>query len=103
MKQSIKAYHPLLHPLTKLSELVKKAQEEVKMIGCCDGQRKLIRDCYEAGQQALILIGPEGDFTDEELALATNSGFQKITLGASRLRTETAGMVACQSISFVNL
>lgn len=103
MKQSIKAYHPVLHPLTKLNDLVKKATEEVKMVCSCEGQRKLIRDCYKPGQQALILIGPEGDFTEEELALAVKSGFQMISLGESRLRTETAGIAAVHSINFMNL
>jgi len=103
MKQSIKAFHPLLHPLTKLNDFVNHQFDGVKMIATCEGDRKLIRDCYQKGQQALILIGPEGDFTEEEIALARAQDFIPISMGESRLRTETAGIVACQSISFVNL
>jgi 16S rRNA (uracil1498-N3)-methyltransferase len=103
MKQSIKAFHPLLNPLTKFSEFIKKAEEEVKMIAACEGERKLIRECYRPGQQILILIGPEGDFTEEEITLSKINNFVPITLGTSRLRTETAGIVACHSVNFLNM
>lgn len=103
MKQSIKAYHPVINPLTKFNDFVKRVGEEVKMIACCEGGRKLIMECYKPGQKALILIGPEGDFSDEEITLAKAHDFVPITLGTSRLRTETAGVAACHSISFVNL
>lgn len=103
MKQSIKAFHPVLHPLTKVSDLVKAAAEDVKMIACCEGNRRFIRECYKPGQQAIILIGPEGDFTDEEVSLAQSNGFIPVSMGESRLRTETAGIVACQSVGFLNL
>jgi len=103
MKQSIKAYHPVVKPLAKFTDLLKNASEEVKMIACCEGERKLIRDCYKPGQQAMILIGPEGDFTEDEIALAKANGFIPITMGESRLRTETAGLTACLSINFLNL
>jgi 16S rRNA (uracil1498-N3)-methyltransferase len=102
MKQSVKAYHPLLHPLTKAGDLIKSAAEEVKMIAHCEGKRTLIKECYRPGQKALILIGPEGDFTDEEIALSQTANFHTITLGESRLRTETAGIAACFSINFLN-
>ena len=57
---------------------------------------------YTAGEDAVILIGPEGDFSEEEVAEAAKYGFVSITLGPSRLRTETAGVVACHSINFLN-
>jgi 16S rRNA (uracil1498-N3)-methyltransferase len=50
----------------------------------------------------LVLIGPEGDFTAEEVKLALENGFKGISLGQSRLRTETAGVVACHALSFIN-
>jgi 16S rRNA (uracil1498-N3)-methyltransferase len=103
MKQSIKAFHPILHPLTKFNDFVKIAGEDIKMIANCEGDRQLIRNCYKTGQQALILIGPEGDFTEEEISLAKSTGFTSVTLGNSRLRTETAGVAACHSIHFLNL
>jgi len=103
MKQSIKAFHPVLNPLTKFDDLINRAGEEVKMVACCEGERQLIRDCYQPGQKALILIGPEGDFTEEEMISAKNTDFIPVTLGNSRLRTETAGVAACHSIQFLNL
>ncbi|MDP4209616.1 MAG: 16S rRNA (uracil(1498)-N(3))-methyltransferase [Bacteroidota bacterium] len=103
MKQSIKAFHPVLNPLTKVTDLVERAGDEVKLIACCEGEREFIRNCYKPGQKVMILIGPEGDFTEEEVSLAKNTGFIPITLGESRLRTETAGIAACHSISFLNL
>jgi 16S rRNA (uracil1498-N3)-methyltransferase len=103
MKQSIKAYHPVLNPLTKLTDFVQRAEGKIKMIATCEGSRERIQDCYHSGDSAVIMIGPEGDFTDEEIVAATNNQFHKITLGESRLRTETAGIAACHSISFMNL
>jgi 16S rRNA (uracil1498-N3)-methyltransferase len=103
MKQSIKAFHPVLHPLIKLSDLITQSGDEIKMIATCEGERKIITDCYKKGQKALLLIGPEGDFTSPEVELAKSNGFELITLGESRLRTETAGIAACHSICFVNL
>jgi 16S rRNA (uracil1498-N3)-methyltransferase len=103
MKQSIKAFHPILYPMAKIGDFVKGATGDIKMIACCEGERHLIRDCYKPGQKVLILIGPEGDFTEEEMALAKSAGFTPITLGKSRLRTETAGLAACHSVHFLNL
>jgi len=103
MKQSIKAFHPVLNPLIRIDDFINRAGEDVKMIACCEGDRQLIRNCYKPGQKALILIGPEGDFTEEEVNLAKNAGFMPVTLGESRLRTETAGVAACHSIHFLNL
>jgi len=53
-----------------------------------------LKDCLLPNQDALVLIGPEGDFSEEEVQLAISQGFQPISLGASRLRTETAALVA---------
>jgi 16S rRNA (uracil1498-N3)-methyltransferase len=103
MKQSVKALHPVLNPLAKFSDFVRSTREEIKLIACCEGERKLIRECYKPGQRVLILIGPEGDFTEEEIASSKPSGFMAITFGESRLRTETAGIVACNSINMINL
>ena len=54
------------------------------------------------GENALVLIGPEGDFSPEEIALALKCGFEPISLGESRLRTETAALVACHTIHVLN-
>jgi len=58
---------------------------------------------YTKGRPALILIGPEGDFSPEEVALAMQKGFRPVRLGLSRLRTETAAVVACHTVNLVNL
>jgi 16S rRNA (uracil1498-N3)-methyltransferase len=103
MKQSIKAYHPVVHSLVRYDEFIEKAGDSIKMIASCEGDRRLIRECYQPGQPVTILIGPEGDFTENEMAKAQHAGFIPITLGNSRLRTETAGVAVCHSISFLNL
>lgn len=54
------------------------------------------------GEDALVLIGPEGDFSEEEVKLAVEQGFQPISLGRSRLRTETAALVACHILNLCN-
>lgn len=102
MKQSVKAYHPHMLPLTRFEEILKSGANAQKLIATCEGTRKRINECYKAGENALVLIGPEGDFSEEEVKLALNAGFTPVSLGSSRLRTETAGIVACQSINFVN-
>jgi 16S rRNA (uracil1498-N3)-methyltransferase len=74
------------------------------MIAHCDGSviRKKISDSYSKNESAIILIGPEGDFSKEEINSALKSGFTSVHLGSSRLRTETAGVAACHSIYFLN-
>ena len=62
----------------------------------------LLKQRYIPGNNALILIGPEGDFSPEEVELAIENGFLPISLGNSRLRTETAGIVACHTIHVIN-
>lgn len=103
MKQSLKAYHPVLHSLIKLEEFIGQSGHSIKMIASCEGDRKPIRDCYQPGQRATILVGPEGDFSENETTKAINLGFVPVTLGSSRLRTETAGVAVCHSISFLNI
>lgn len=103
MKQSIKANHPILNPLTKFNEFVCADFYETKLIATCEGERKSIRDIYIPETDMLILIGPEGDFTENEVMKAKTNRFIPVTLGSSRLRTETAGLVACHSISLLNL
>ena len=54
------------------------------------------------GVNSIVLIGPEGDFTQEELEVAMAAGYKKVSLGNSRLRTETAGLVACHTLNLIN-
>lgn len=103
MKQSLKAFLPRLNPMTDFRTFVNARPEAQKFIAHChDGEKKRLDELYIPGNDVVILIGPEGDFSQKEVALAANAGFLPITLGTSRLRTETAGIVACHSINFLN-
>lgn len=103
MKQSLKAYLPQLDELTKFNEFIQQPFNGQKFIAHCDDQhRDLLRNKVIFGQNCLILIGPEGDFSSEEIELALKQGFQPVSLGESRLRTETAGLVACHTVNLLN-
>lgn len=103
MKQSLKAYLPQLDELTKFSDFICRPFEGQKFIAHCDEQhRELLKNVVEPGGSYLILIGPEGDFSPEEIALAMEAGFAPVSLGDSRLRTETAGVVACHTLNLLN-
>lgn len=95
VKQSLKARMPKLNDLTDFSKFIRQPFTGQKFIAhCYPGDKSLLKDCLHAEEDALVLIGPEGDFSEEEVALAIENGFQPISLGASRLRTETAALVA---------
>lgn len=94
LKQSLQAWMPQLQPLTPLAEVVQRAEEPIRAIAWCgEGPRQPVQTLLQPHTDALILIGPEGDFTPEEVALARAHGFPAAHLGRSRLRTETAGML----------
>ncbi len=103
MKQSLKAFLPKLDELTKFSEFIRQPFSGQKFIAHCEEQqRELLKNAVKPGENYLILIGPEGDFSSEEIELALKSGFQPVSLGESRLRTETAGVVACHTFNLLN-
>ena len=103
MKQSVKAYLPKLNGLTKLSDLLSQVTETKKFIAHCnEGEKQHLKNVVKPGDKVLILIGPEGDFSPEEVALALENGFEAISLGNARLRTETAGVVACHIVNLAN-
>lgn len=104
VKQSLKAWHPALEELTSFKEVVSRPFDGVKLIAYCGGgyERKLLKDCVVSGDNVLILIGPEGDFSDGEVALAVSNGFTPLSLGNSRLRTETAALAAVMGVAFIN-
>ncbi len=104
MKQSLKAVLPRLEEMTPFARYVKEPFEGEKFIAHCyaDGERHLLSQSYTPGARARILIGPEGDFSPEEVQLAIDNGYRPISLGASRLRTETAGVVACNTLHILN-
>jgi len=103
MKQSLKAYLPQLDEMTRFSEFVKQPFSGQKFIAHCEEQqRELLKNAVKSGESYLILIGPEGDFSPEEIEMAIQAGFQPVSLGESRLRTETAGVVACHTFNLLN-
>lgn len=103
IKQSQKAQLPQIEDMIPFSDFVKQPFDGKKYIAHCDeGEKLLIRDIYKKGENALILIGPEGDFSKEEIEKALQNGFQAVSLGESRLRTETAALVACHTIHVLN-
>ncbi len=104
MKQSLKAVLPDLPEMTPFAKFVAQPFEGQKFIAHCykDGERRELTEVYRPGENALVLIGPEGDFSPEEVDLAIACGFQPVMLGESRLRTETAGVVACHTIHVLN-
>lgn len=103
MKQSQKATLPRVSGMTDFRSFVSQPFEGRKFIAHCeDGDKTLLKQTYHPGEHALILIGPEGDFSPEEIELALKNGFEPISLGESRLRTETAALVACHTIHVLN-
>ena len=103
MKQSLKAYLPKLNPAIKFQKFIKHARNEQKFIAYVDdGITDHLKDVAASGKDALVLIGPEGDFSKEEVEIAIENGFKPISLGKSRLRTETAGLAACHILNLLN-
>jgi 16S rRNA (uracil1498-N3)-methyltransferase len=103
MKQSMKAYLPQLDPLTLFNDFISQPFNGQKFIAHCSDQfRTSLKELVSPCQNYLILIGPEGDFSNDEIELAVKSGFQPVSLGNSRLRTETAGVVACHTFNLIN-
>jgi 16S rRNA (uracil1498-N3)-methyltransferase len=103
IKQSIKAYHPKLNEAVRFSDfIIKNAQSQKFIAHCMDGGKTTIKEQLIPNSNYLVLIGPEGDFTLEEVGAAVNNNFIPASLGNSRLRTETAALEACFEINFLN-
>ncbi|MEM6700341.1 MAG: 16S rRNA (uracil(1498)-N(3))-methyltransferase [Bacteroidota bacterium] len=105
MKQSNRAYLPKLNEETTFKQFVRAQQDKqiFKYIAHCEEEEKVeFYDNYQARKDVLVLIGPEGDFSFSEIELAKNAGFLGVSLGKARLRTETAGIVACHTIQLLN-
>ena len=103
MKQSLKATLPQLDEMTLLEQVVAEPFEGTRCIAYCDAmlpreQRRTLADVYRPGSDVMVLIGPEGDFSPDEVQAATTAGFIPVTLGESRLRTETAGLMAVAAV-----
>lgn len=103
MKQSLKAFHPVIHEPASFKNFIKNSFPGAKTIAHCQpGLRQGLDKTIQANEPVTILIGPEGDFSDAEIAVAREHGFLPISLGSSRLRTETAGVVACHTVSWIS-
>lgn len=103
VKQSLKAYYPKLNEITRLKDFLNIPFEGKKYIAHCEETSRIpLKNAVSISDNVLILIGPEGDFTSEEIALAISKGYEPISLGNSRLRTETAALVACHTINLIN-
>jgi len=104
MKQSLKTHLTILNEVVDFKNFISTDFNGIKLIAHCSANfyRESVPGVYKKGQDALFLIGPEGDFTDEEIKDAEKMGFRSVHLGPSRLRTETAGIASCHSIYLLN-
>jgi 16S rRNA (uracil1498-N3)-methyltransferase len=104
MKQSLKTFLPKLNPLKKLKDFVAMQNNNELFIAHCNSSKKnLLVKSIKPNSSNTILIGPEGDFTKKEIEICNKNKFQNVSLGDTRLRAETAGIVACHTFSVVNL
>jgi 16S rRNA (uracil1498-N3)-methyltransferase len=104
MKQSLKANKTVLNEPCSFKDFISSDLNGIRMIAHCDAstERKKISEVCSKNANSIILIGPEGDFSREEVISAITMGFFPVHLGPSRLRSETAGVAACHSISYIN-
>jgi 16S rRNA (uracil1498-N3)-methyltransferase len=115
MKQSHKAWKPVLNEMTDFKAFLQEMEEREKAGGkpmqkfichCYEeedlGEKVALKDAVRGGEDVLVLVGPEGDFSIDEVKMAVAKGFQSVSLGKSRLRTETAALVAVHIMNLVN-
>jgi 16S rRNA (uracil1498-N3)-methyltransferase len=101
MKQSQQAWLPIISDIGSFKELLKEKADQ-KFIAYVDAANPdHLKNVAKPKGDYLLLIGPEGDFSSEELHLALENKFHKVSLGTNRLRTETAGLVACQLLNLI--
>jgi 16S rRNA (uracil1498-N3)-methyltransferase len=103
MKQSLKAWLPILNEPVFFEHFIKTASGNHKFIAnAVAGENNHLKNFIKKNEQCLVLIGPEGDFTAHETEAAAKNGYQAVSLGESRLRTETAGIYACTAVALAN-
>lgn len=105
IKQSLKAYTPQIDQMTPLRKLIAEPFDGQRFIAHCDSTRHrvLLRDALVPHSKAMLLIGPEGDFSTAEIEQAVAAGFTEVSLGSMRLRTETAALAGVMTASIINL
>ncbi len=109
MKQSLQARRPLIDPPVNLAVFLQNLNSQFSILNsqkfvchCVGDDRRTLHQLYTPGTDALVLIGPEGDFSPDELSRCLTLGFQPVTLGNNRLRTETAALYALTALNFMN-
>lgn len=104
MKQSLKATLPIIMPMTPLKEVVRMMPDAQRFVAYCDPEipRIDMAKCYQPFCDTLILIGPEGDFSPNEIRGTLDAGFKPVTLGENRLRTETAALFALSTCHIID-
>ena len=103
IKQSQQAYLPIIEEVVDFKHLITKKLCGEKYIAHCSGEpRKPLAQLYKKGENVLILIGPEGGFSPEEILLAAENNFMPVSLGETRLRTETACFAALHTVHIIN-
>lgn len=103
MKQSLNCYIPILEQAQSFKSFLNQDFKGQKFIAHCENSdRKSLKNELKDNEDVIILIGPEGDFSPSEIKQALANNFVPITLGTSRLRTETAAIVACHSVAYAN-
>ena len=103
-KQSLQSYFPILNEAIPFKEFIKAHSNDGTLLiaHCEETNKKSLKELIVKGEEITLLIGPEGDFSENEIQLAIANGYLPVTLGATRLRTETAAIVGCHSVAFVN-
>ncbi len=102
-KQSLKLRLPSLNPMTNVQDFFAQQKNDAhKYIAYCDEKSIHLKNAYRGNIDAIVMIGPEGDFTKEEVLLATQHKFETVSLGKSRLRLETAGIFAASVFNLAN-
>lgn len=103
MKQSLKARLPKVEGMVRFKDFVQRDFKGQKFIcHCYKEEKRELKDLVDPTKDAVVLIGPEGDFSEEEVRLALEMGFEPVSLGPSRLRTETAALVACHILNLAH-
>ena len=103
MKQSNELFLPKLNEAVTFKEFIKNQNKGLQLIAHCEEtDKKSLKSVLKPNENITMLIGPEGDFSEKEIELALENKYIPVSLGNTRLRTETAAIVACHSVVFVN-
>lgn len=103
VKQSLQAYLPKINDLVSFKEIISNSKADQNLIAhCYESEKENLNQIDFKNKSTLILIGPEGDFSKEEVELAIKNNFKAVSFGTNRLRTETAGLYVCQAASLLS-